>query len=64
MPSTYDHTHNTNGAFIHLGQTQDVEGEHCAHCGRSIYPDTQPHNHKATCPDYRPHPGSIAAQAK
>lgn len=60
----FDHTHTPAGNMVYLAQTQDAEGEHCPHCARSIYPDTAPHNHARHCPQYRPHPGSIAAQAK
>lgn len=59
----YDHLHTPNGHFLYLSQTQDAEGEHCGDCGRSVYPDTQPHNHAMDCPVYLPHPDSIAGQA-
>lgn len=65
--SASDHYTDTHGAYINIVPTQDALGPHCDSCGRSVFPrkgGTEPERwqHTTDCPEYLPHPLSIAGQ--
>ncbi|GAB3754827.1 hypothetical protein GCM10027591_03770 [Zhihengliuella somnathii] len=65
---TYDHTHTPNGAFLALATAQSAGNDpKCADCKRTIITRAhtgtpEPWQHAIECPNYEPHPNSIAGQ--
>lgn len=63
-----DHYTDVRGHHINLGVTQDALGPNCDSCGRTIIPRAsggtvaEPWQHAIDCPNYLPHPDSIAGQ--
>ncbi len=66
--ATSDHFTDPHGRNINLVGTQDALGPNCDTCGRTIIPRTsggtiaEPWQHALDCPEYLPHPDSIAGQ--
>jgi len=59
--SDYDHTYTPSGLFIKLGVMQDALEVPCVVCGKRTGGESWAH--KWGCPEYRPHPSSIAGIA-
>jgi predicted RNA-binding Zn-ribbon protein involved in translation (DUF1610 family) len=66
--ATSDHYTDPSGHHINIVPMQDAVGPNCPTCGRTVIPRTsggtvaEPWQHTTACPDYRPHPDSIAGQ--
>lgn len=66
--ATSDHYTDPKGQYINIVPTQDALGPHCDSCGRSVFPrrsgGTEPERwqHAIDCPEYQPHPDTIAGQ--
>ncbi|MFH5822277.1 hypothetical protein [Georgenia sp. AZ-5] len=54
-----DHNTDMAGAYIYRGALQDALELPCEHCGKRT--NGQAYSHDLECPNYRPHPSSVAA---
>ena len=65
-PTEHDHTYTPSEKYITLTVVQDAMEAPCEHCGKRTqgqYATPQAWAHELDCPEYRPHPSSVAGIA-